>query len=424
MKNLFFSFPLCTLLLFVFCNNPEIAAPDSPSRKAVAVAVLAEAQALSTYRVTISGPGMDTIGPDEYAGGQTIELYVPEGTARAFYFERYDQDAVLTDTGTTVSDIGSGMNTISVTLKSVATSLPAYTVTYDGNGNTGGSVPSPQTKIQGVGLTLAGNTGNLVKTGYNFTGWNTAEDGSGTDYPVGASYTADANVTLYAKWTSSEIVGGPTVTDADGNVYTSVIIGSQIWTLENLRTTKYNDGTVIPRVPGGTQWSDLSTPGFCWYANSTIAAERQKWGALYNWYAVQTGKLAPAGWRVPTDEDWTTLQEYLVANGYNHDGTTSGNKIAKAMAAESEWQSSTTTGVIGNDLSSNNGSGFAALPGGYRDDQGNFKSQNDYGYWWTSTINTAPNAWARYLYSDGEYLARYYDTMKHGFSVRLVRDHN
>jgi uncharacterized protein (TIGR02145 family) len=215
------------------------------------------------------------------------------------------------------------------------------------------------------------------------------------------------------------------VTDADGNVYQSVRIGSQVWTVEDLRTTKYSDGTAIPGPTFTTsQWSDLTTPAYCWYEDSTGAAYRQKWGALYNWYAVNTGKLAPEGWRVPTDADWTTLENYLIANGYNWDGTTTENKIGKSMAARTDWPSFTKAraGTIGNDLGKNNASGFSALPGGYRTNDGNFYTIRDYGYWWSATEYDASGAWDRNLRCLIERLLRYDTNKSCGFSVRLLRD--
>jgi len=112
-------------------------------------------------------------------------------------------------------------------------------------------------------------------------------------------------------------------------------------------------------------WNLLTTPGYCWY-NFDAAAYKDTCGALYNWYTINTGKLCPTGWHVPTDADWTTLEDYLIANGYNYDGTTTGNKIAKAMAYITNWTSSPTAGAPGNPdyPAYRNKSGFSALPDG------------------------------------------------------------
>jgi uncharacterized protein (TIGR02145 family) len=91
-----------------------------------------------------------------------------------------------------------------------------------------------------------------------------------------------------------------TVKDADGNVYHTVKIGNQVWTVENLRTTRNNDGSAIPHVTDGTEWAALTTPGYCFYDNMSNVDSIKEYGALYNWYAVDTKKLAPAGWHVPS----------------------------------------------------------------------------------------------------------------------------
>jgi uncharacterized protein (TIGR02145 family) len=140
-----------------------------------------------------------------------------------------------------------------------------------------------------------------------------------------------------------------TVTDIDGNVYTTVKIGTQEWMAENLRTTRYNDSSEIPFVTKSSEWYRLPTPAYCYYNNTTNAASIKKFGALYNWYVVNPlnpYKIAPKGWRVPDTTDWNILQNYLIANGYNWDGTTSGNKIAKSMAATTDWKISTQAGAM------------------------------------------------------------------------------
>ena len=214
-----------------------------------------------------------------------------------------------------------------------------------------------------------------------------------------------------------------TVKDIDGNVYHTVKIGHQVWTVENLRTTKYNDGTAIPHVTNGTQWAALTTPGYCFYNNTTNSDSIKEFGALYNWYAVDTKKLAPAGWHVPSDEEWSSLEKYLIANGYNWDGTTMENKIAKSLAATTGWTISTEDGAIGNDLTKNNRSGFSALPGGYRANVGIFYNIGLYGYWWSATEHGTSYAFGRYLTYDYDNLfgdLYYYKGC--GFSVRLLRD--
>ena len=211
-----------------------------------------------------------------------------------------------------------------------------------------------------------------------------------------------------------------TVTDIDGNVYLTVKIGNQVWTVEDLRTTRYNDGSAIPLVTDNTVWSTLSTPGYCNYNNTTNADTIKKFGALYNWYAVNTDKLAPKGWHVPSSEDWDILQKYLIDNGFNWDGTTTGNKIAKSMAAKSNWKTSNNPGAIGNGLNSNNRSDFSALPDGSRWGTGDFSGRGDDGHWWSTTGYDA-NAFSYYLLYSSESLSRHGHGKNSAFSVRLVK---
>jgi uncharacterized protein (TIGR02145 family) len=231
------------------------------------------------------------------------------------------------------------------------------------------------------------------------------------------------------------IIGGinksGTVMDVDGNVYQTVKIGNQEWTTENLRTTKYNDGSPISNITSKITWDSCTytlTEAYCYYNNTTNSDSIKKFGALYNWYAVNTGKLAPAGWHVSTDEEWDTLQNYLIANGYNWDGTTTENKIAKSLAAKTDWKSSSDdaigNGAIGNDLTKNNRSGFSALPGGTRDPENDFNGQMGNGFWWCATNGGATCTWSRSLSVDYEDLLKPFSDKYCGFSLRLVRDVN
>jgi uncharacterized protein (TIGR02145 family) len=214
-----------------------------------------------------------------------------------------------------------------------------------------------------------------------------------------------------------------TVTDKDGNVYHTVTIGTQTWMVENLKTTQYNDGTAIPLVTDNTAWGNLTTSGYCWY-NNDAATYKNTYGALYNWYTVNTGKLAPTGWNVPTDDEWTTLENYLIANGYNYDGSTSGNFIAKSLAATTYWDTDTSTGSIGNDLSKNNITGFSALPGGYRGYKGFYNAGYNCDWWSSESVANGAGAWSRYLYSYYSDIERNSNGSNEldGFSVRCVRD--
>jgi uncharacterized protein (TIGR02145 family) len=216
-----------------------------------------------------------------------------------------------------------------------------------------------------------------------------------------------------------------TMSDIEGNVYKTVMIGNQEWMAENLRVTKYNNGTAIPLVTGISEWAALSTPGYCYYLNTANTDSIKKWGALYNWYVVSptnTNKIAPAGWHVPTDAEWTILEKYLVLNGYNWDGTTTGNKIAKSLSSNSNWVISTSPGAIGKDLTTNNRSGFTALPGGLRNANGYFCDQSWFGIWWCVTENDASNALDRQLGNCNDNIVWSDNLKRDGYSLRLLRD--
>jgi len=196
---------------------------------------------------------------------------------------------------------------------------------------------------------------------------------------------------------------------SDGNSfnYPTVQIGAQTWMAENLKTTKYNNGTDIPNVTVGTVWESLTTPAYCWFNND--AANKDIYGALYNWHTVATGKLCPAGWHVPMDNEWATLAYFLYTNGYKCDGTYGGTyAIAKSLAATTNWKASNVTGTVGNTdfPDKRDATGFTALPGSnrYSDPGGEFGGVDgtigDYANWWSATevTNTikAKGRWMHY----------------------------
>jgi len=217
-----------------------------------------------------------------------------------------------------------------------------------------------------------------------------------------------------------------TATDTEGIIYSTIQIGTQVWMSENLKTIKYSDGTILPNVTDDYTWVTLSTPGYCWYNNDEDTF-KAIYGALYNWYSVDpvsnNGKnICPAGWHVPTDVEWTTLENYLITNGYNYDGTTSGNKIAKSMAAKSGWAGYEIPGTVGNDQASNNSSGFTALPGGFRFTEGNYTWIGNNGGWWSMMESSSKHAYNRIVDFSLSALMRGSSWKFDGFSVRCVKD--
>jgi uncharacterized protein (TIGR02145 family) len=199
---------------------------------------------------------------------------------------------------------------------------------------------------------------------------------------------------------------GSTITDSDGNLYHAVTIGSQVWMVENLKTTKYNDGTAIPSVTDSSEWASLTTPGYCWY-NNDAASYKTTYGALYNWYTVNTGKLCPTGWHIPSDAEWTTLTTYLGGD------TLAGGKLKEAGTAH--WSSP--------NVGASNQSGFTALPGGFRYYDGSFGNIRVWGNWWSSVeYSISSNAWFRALFFDYSNIVRDNFTNKFGLSVRCIKD--
>lgn len=196
-----------------------------------------------------------------------------------------------------------------------------------------------------------------------------------------------------------------TVTDIDGNVYHTITIGTQTWMVENLRTTKYNDGNDIPMISDCDTWSAMTTPAYCWYSNDSIV-NSVTYGALYNWYAVNTGKLCPAGWHVPTESDWNTLIAYL-----------GGDEVAGGKLKE--------TGIghwLDPNAGATNETGFTALPAGSRWDFCFFNFLTYDCFWWSASQYDNDNAYYRQI--EFTYPDMYSgSTYKHcGLSVRCVKN--
>jgi len=160
-----------------------------------------------------------------------------------------------------------------------------------------------------------------------------------------------------------------TVTDVDGNTYQTVRIGNQVWMAENLRVKHFNNGDPIPWITNPEEWQNLSSAAYCCYKSDVDSM--LKYGCFYNIKVVSDHRnVAPEGWKIPSEDDWSILEAYLIKNGYNYDKSTSTNKIAKSLASNTAWFANETVGSPGCKLSSNNKSGFNAIPancygGGY-----------------------------------------------------------
>jgi uncharacterized protein (TIGR02145 family)/uncharacterized repeat protein (TIGR02543 family) len=274
-----------------------------------------------------------------------------------------------------------------------------YSVTYSLNGGSG-TLPDGNTYAQGASVTV--KTAALSQTGYVYVGWNSSADGTGTDYSGSFTMPA-ANVILYAKWV---------VHDNDGNVYTSVKIGTQVWLAQNLRTTHYQNGEPITLDTSSDAWSNDFASAYCFYGNTTDLTQQQKFGAIYNGYAViDPKKIAPLGWHVPDSTEWKTLKTYL------------GNNAQKALASQTDWATSTVVGSPGNVLSSNNSTNFTGLPAGDRSEYAAYGDKGTMCRWWSSSgdYNSSQGGIFDLEYN---YNGIYTDTwdLSWGFSVRLIHD--
>jgi uncharacterized protein (TIGR02145 family) len=331
------------------------------------------------------------------AGDAVITLYEMTGKTVAqihTYFENYKQEFNLTG-------LKNGLYLINVS---------GNTFQYSGkilcNGHMDGNL-----KIEKVSNTSESNFEKISKKEFNET--------KGT---VDLRYTAGDKLRftsisgIYSTVMTDSPSSDKTITfnlveckDGSNNNYPVVEIGTQKWMKENLKTTQYNNGTVIPLVTDAEAWASLVTPGYCWLENDP-ATYGATYGALYNWYTVNTGKLCPTGWHVPAEAEWTVLTDYLGGEGV------AGGKIKEAGLTH--WDNPNQDAT--------NESGFSALPGGLRSGYGTFKpfGTGFNGVWWSSNEGSNPNnAWGRELTCMDGYFVGEQDLVKQfGFSVRCLKD--
>ncbi len=323
-----------------------------------------------------------------------------------------------------------------------AISILSQSCTKDSNGNVTEVVPIPPvdltaTVISSTQVDLSWTDKSTNESGFKIqrkTGTQTFADigTTGKDVTIYSDKALTAGTTYtYRVYSYNNTGASPTysnevsiatiltVTDASGNTYPTVTIGTQVWMSENLRTTKYRDGSNIPVVTDNTQWANnwnngnpLSQPMMCWYNNDQATYTANKFGALYNWYAINPAtngnkNVCPTGWHVPTDAEWTTLTTFLGGE------SVAGGKM-KSLGTQ-YW--------LGPNTNATNSSGWSGLPGGNRNDGGTFSDIGNYGDWWSSTENNTYFAWSRYLYYYNGVVDRYdFANKTGGFSVRCVRD--
>jgi uncharacterized protein (TIGR02145 family) len=280
---------------------------------------------------------------------------------------------------------------------------------------------------QGGGIITNDGGSPITERGvcWNTTGSPTIEDihtsdGTGAGTYISSLTGLSLNTTYYVRAYATnslgtsyglqvEFVQREPILDADGNAYSVITIGTQVWFGENLRTSKFRDGSQIPYVSDGTSWANTVTPAYCWYSNDN--KYKETYGGLYNWYAVSTGRLCPTGWHVPSADEYAVLIDYL-----------GGMSIAggKLKEAGTEHWVEPNTGAT-------NGSGFTALPGGGRyniySEGGVFTDMGYFAYFWSSTPSTSQSnavsfdmAYTVGIVNKGEYSRR------DGGSVRCIND--
>ncbi len=296
-----------------------------------------------------------------------------------------------------------------LTKDKAATSVTA-TLTYTGgNGKTYLTKSHTSTGVTGLSATLLAGTlangeGTLV---YTISGTPTTA-GTATFAIALGGKTCSFNISVED---AAQTIGkpGPNITDAEGNTYKTVTIGTQTWMAENLKTSKYSDGTTIPNITDNTQWQNNTTGAWSYYNNEVT--NNAKYGKLYNWYAVSpttngNKNVCPTGWHVPTDAEWTVLTDYLGGE------TVAGGKMKEV--GTTNWNSP-NTGATNTSL-------FTGLPGGWRQGFGFYRDLGGNGNWWSFTQDDSYVALARALNGNNGDAIRGPIDKRGGSSVRCLRD--
>jgi len=344
-----------------------------------------------------------------------------------YFFRSYGVNSIGTSYGNEVSfTTQSGL--IGLTT-SDATSITLYTAICGGTISSDGGATVTERGLCWSTSTNPTIANNKKIVGSGLGGFTTSLTGlsANTHYYV-RSYATNSVGTSYGNnisFTTLPLSG--TVTDIEGNVYNFITINNLTWMIENLKTTKYRNGeSIVTTSPATKDITSESTPKYQWSYNGD-EGNVSKYGRLYTWYTVtDIRNIAPSGWHVATDAEWTSLENFLIANGFNYDGTTIYNRLSKSIAAKTDWTVTTdpsSLGSPGSDLSKNNSSGFSSLPGGDRNPDGTYENIKWCATWWCSVDITPGSNWVRLMGFNTSSVLRYALNKNFGASVRCVRDY-
>jgi uncharacterized protein (TIGR02145 family) len=353
--------------------------------------------------------GFGSIGVEGYWWSSTVD-----NAAYPWYrYLNYSNSYVLRYVSAKVSGVSVRcvMNSTPFLTTATSSSITTTTATLGGNVTIDGGATVTARGI--CWSTTANPTTALTTKTLNGTGV-----GSFTSNITGLT----ANTTYYVRAYATNSLGTSygnqqifTTSNTNSTSLTNITIGSQVWTTQNLSEARYRNGDIIPQVTVASQWNSLTTGAWCWYNNDS-ATYAATYGRLYNWYAVNDARgLAPQGYHIPSDAEWNKLVKYLDAGADTTCISCTQSTIAGgAMKSTTGWNAPNTGAT--------NSSGFAGLPGGYREEVGVlFGSIDLYGYWWSSSSTENGPTYRKLIYNESG-VNKNYGPALFGYSVRCVRD--
>ena len=401
---------------------------------------------------TLPNPTLNGSHTEDGTGVGVFTSNIPGLTAGTTYYVRaYATNSAGTVFGDEIifstADTTPTVTTKAISILSETTALSGGNITFDGGaavtmcGICWDTLPNPT--VSGIHTTDSASMGNFTSSMMNLTPSTTYYVRAYATNSVGTTYGEEISFKTYIS-----CPGTATVTDHEGNVYNTVLIGNQCWTRENMRcTTSPSTGTTILEYPA----SYYSYTGKKAYYVNGDPANTATYGLLYNWAAAvdtfnitygETSTYAsdglsvsfsghrrgicPVGWHVPSDAEWTQLTTYVYNNGYQCSGCSGSNNvamvncIAKALASQTGWVNSSNTFAVGNDPSTNNATGFSALPAGFYSGNYTFGTNT---HFWSATQRDLARSCIRFLSRNDDYVSSTTAALKfYGYSVRCVRD--